>query len=154
MSWDELGTKEYPCPCGKRTYSVTSMMDDWSRHDERWQMSCTSYSLFSYDYLESGIVRQTNCWVRTADLEMVSKKKEEAVALEKIIMKSAVQKHLSQWKDSFQSIKSKKQLWSRLKEVVDQPSLSVFYSHIKNLEAATYLESQFTFRSLSNILKR
>jgi hypothetical protein len=40
MSWEWSDPKEYPCPCGKGTYSESHGTDDWNRSDDRQTMNC------------------------------------------------------------------------------------------------------------------
>ncbi len=42
MSWDEIGRRRYPCPCGRGEYEEISMMDDWNRTKTEHKMLCTT----------------------------------------------------------------------------------------------------------------
>ena len=40
MSWEEMGTYEYPCECGRGKRIVTHYMDDWNRTKESERIEC------------------------------------------------------------------------------------------------------------------
>lgn len=40
MSWEEVFRKEYPCPCGKGTYTTVHRSDDWGQYESNDYMNC------------------------------------------------------------------------------------------------------------------
>lgn len=40
MSWEEMSRRDYPCNCGKSTYTEVNEMDDWNRYREHIIMNC------------------------------------------------------------------------------------------------------------------
>lgn len=40
MSWEEMGTREYPCECGRGKKIVTWYMDDWNRTKDSERIEC------------------------------------------------------------------------------------------------------------------
>ena len=40
MSWEKIGSKKYPCKCGKDYYIETMYMDDWNRTRETYSIEC------------------------------------------------------------------------------------------------------------------
>ncbi|MCL1972926.1 MAG: hypothetical protein FWG57_08080 [Endomicrobia bacterium] len=40
MGMQEMSKKEEPCLCGKGTYSIKFLMDDYSKIKEEWIMNC------------------------------------------------------------------------------------------------------------------
>lgn len=40
MSWEEMGSYEYPCDCGRGKRIVTHYMDDWNRTKESERIEC------------------------------------------------------------------------------------------------------------------
>ena len=40
MSWEEMGTRSIPCPCGKGKIIRTDYMDDWNRSEEEYSIDC------------------------------------------------------------------------------------------------------------------
>ena len=50
MSWEEMGSSEYPCDCGRGKRIVTSYMDDWNRIKDSVRIECefcNSHHLYS-----------------------------------------------------------------------------------------------------------
>jgi len=60
VSWEDHPPISYPCPCGKRAYSVTQRSDDWGRFEERWKMLCPecqeTHGLYSNTVNRKGMV--------------------------------------------------------------------------------------------------
>jgi hypothetical protein len=68
-----MSQTDHRCPCGKSTYTVVSLMDDWNRTEERWTMNCrqcqTTHALHTFWYPDSGMTVESKRWVQRAALE-------------------------------------------------------------------------------------
>ncbi len=40
MSWEEIGKRRVPCPCGKGEVEETDFLDDWNRSETRREILC------------------------------------------------------------------------------------------------------------------
>lgn len=157
MSWETLNESKKACPCGNGTYTIIQRMDDWNRLDSNWVMNCPEcmaiYSLYSYNYYDSGIPTQGKRWVKKGAFEKSKKLQQEADKLKEKAVELAREKYFPLLIDKF-SKSSKKEIWSVLNEnIAWYKSLGTFYKHTKNRTTKDYLSDVFDYRNLKSILK-
>lgn len=123
MSWEEMYRRDYPCKCGKGTYTEVGEMDDWNR---------------TRDY------KIINC------LECAESEARLKVLVEEI--KAHFEKHyMEDWLSFFASARNKKEVWALAKKTgVESYSLSAFYDHNRRSSMEDYVRR---LARLYNMLK-
>lgn len=135
MSWEEMSRGDYPCPCGKGTYTSILDMDDWNRMREFTTMNCP-------DCAEKERAEQ-------ASLE---KERQRLRELDKKIEAYFAANYIDEWLTYFAPAKNKKQTWELAAKLrVESSSLSTFYSH-KYPSKETYIRSLATYRNMEKIM--
>jgi len=158
MSWEETGTREYPCPCKQSTYSVVFLSDDWNRHEQSWVMNClvcrANYEIYSYWGNDSdGLTIENKFWVKKGSVALLDENENRLQDIKEEAVSYAKKLYLKQWLASFEDTKSLKKIWALLSNLFsNQPSLSAFYVHIKNSGVSEYLTSEFNFQNLQRLL--
>lgn len=129
MSWEEMSRRDYPCHCGKSTYTEINEMDDWNRYREHIIMNCPACA-------EKG---------RIARVEREKKQTEDTKRLKELVLeiKPYFEEHyLQNWLDFFVSAKNKKAAWTLAKEIgLEHHSLSSFYQLHKGSSVDDYVRS-------------
>lgn len=156
MSWESTETQK-PCPCGNSTYTVIDRSDDWGRFETNWRMDCPicskKYSLYTYDYYNSGLHAQSHKWVETEIYTKSMELKRKAEAAKKEAVRLAKERYLSVLEEIFRK-SSKKAIWQVLNENIKwYKSLGTFYKHTKNQEKREYLGELFNHSDLLSVLK-
>ena len=156
MSWDSTETQK-TCPCGAGTYTVIDRSDDWGRFETSWRMDCAicraKYSLYTYDYCDSGLRGQGHKWVETTIYNESVKLSEKALAAKSDAVRLAKERYLPVLEEMF-SKSSKKAIWQVLNENIKwYKSLGTFYKHTKNQEKHEYLAELFDHSDLLSVLK-
>ncbi len=158
MSWEETSRNEHGCPCGGGTYTVAVFCDDWGRSEERWQMNCPAcrerYGLHKYYYEDKAMSSEAYLWVRRELLReaddvraRLHKTRGEALTL-------GAARYIDKWLSYFHGAKTKKEVWRRLTDDGQRyPSLSAFYSRVRNHDVQGYLRSEFRFGNSPAILE-
>ncbi len=136
---------------------VTHRSDDWGRFEERWAMHCphcnTNYALYTYYRNHKGITETHHGWVRKPLLQeleglnerMEDKKRELATYLETQCGEK--------WLQHFRG-KTKKAIWSELTQNGrTYPSLSTFYTHIRNSGLERVLEGYLDYREAGTVIR-
>lgn len=127
MSWEEMYRRDYPCICGKGTYTEIGEMDDWNR---------------TRDYK---IINCSECAERAriaAEEERKAKAEREAslkILLEEIT--THFEKHyMEDWLSFFACARNKKEVWTLAKKTgIESYSLSAFYDHNKGSSMEDYI---------------
>lgn len=156
MSWDSTEAQKI-CPCGASTYTVIDRSDDWGRFETSWRMDCQicseKYSLYTYDYYNSGLHGQGHRWVKTTIYNESVKLSEKAVAAKSDAIRLAKERYLPVLEEVFRE-GSKKAIWQVLnKNIKWYKSLGTFYKHTKNQEKREYLAELFDHSDLLSMLK-
>ncbi|MDQ0297723.1 putative SprT family Zn-dependent metalloprotease [Salibacterium salarium] len=129
MSWEEISRREYPCTCGKSTYTEIREMDDWNRNREHIIINCPTCE------------EKENI----AKAEKERKQAENREHLKELVLeiKPYFEEHYMQkWLDYFVSAKHKKAAWMLAKEInIERQSLSSFYQSHKGLSVDDYVRS-------------
>ncbi|CEG13797.1 conserved hypothetical protein [groundwater metagenome] len=159
MSWEEMSHRQYKCPCDAGTYTITSLMDDWNRSEERWEMDCTickqKYHLYTYHYYDSGMACEAYLWVPRKSYEEMKNVEEHLERTKKEIVDLAHSRYVDKWHSYFDGAKTKKEVWRRLTNNGKKyPSLSTFYSHTKNDDLTKYIRHYFYYDNLAYILEK
>jgi len=158
MSWELSGVQKHKCPCGRRTYTVRLLTDDWNRSDEQWNMNCSDcnrrYTLYRYSYPDSGMILQSYCWVKKKLFARMRMIQAELEKCRRNAVRLFQSRYKEKWLSRFSECKSKKTVWKLLTQNGRRyPSLPTFYSHTKNKDLEGYLIQQLTFDNLSFVLK-
>jgi hypothetical protein len=156
MSWEEMSSTKHPCPCGSGTYTVTRLMDDWNRSEERWEMDCLvckdKFTLYESGYWHSGLWTPTYRWVLREALAKVQEQQAEINQLERKIIDLARSRYLEIWCALFSGCKSKKDVWFSLTQGKRYPSLATFYKSVRYQGLKTYIDNWFNWDHLSDVL--
>lgn len=137
MSWEEMYRRDYPCNCGKGTYTEVVEMDDWNRRREH---------------------RSINC-LECAEKEKIAKIKEgeERERLKKLdeeIKTYFRERYIEAWLTYFASAKNKKEIWALAKEIgVERDSLSSFYNRNKSISMEDYVENLAVSDNMKSIMQ-
>lgn len=159
MSWDEINTQKYECPCHSSTYTIKYLMDDWNRSDEQWEMNCPEcrqkHRLHTYYYQYKGMTCKAHRWITKEAHEKVSNIETKYNRMKDQIVALAGSRYLDKWLSYFDGAKSKKDVWRWLTDNgARYPSLSTFYAHLKNDNLEKYLRKEFDFENLQMILSK
>lgn len=157
MSWDEMGTHRYSCPCGHGYCAVTSLMDDWNRHDEQWTMECpncsAAYSLYTYSSHKNGMPEVQYKWVRKellVELSLLNAKLDQTT---KDITTYMKREYTDKWLGEFSGQK-KKAVWSRINQDGEEyPSLSTFYHWVRSSGMNHVLSEYLAYRKLPTVAR-
>jgi hypothetical protein len=159
MSWEEMSVHKYKCPCKSSTYTITVLSDDWHRTKEQVVMDCPKckkeYCQYDYSYPDSGMDCGSFVWVRRKELGAVKQMETKLHKAERDVINLAQKRYLSKWLTCFKDAKSKKEIWRRLTDSGKRyPSITAFYSHIKNKGIELYLSEEFYPENIPTILKK
>lgn len=136
MSWEEMSRGDYPCPCGKGTYTRILDMDDWNRIREFTTMNCPVCAE-----------------KERAEEERLKKEDQRLSELDKEIKAYFAANYIEEWLTYFAPAKNKKQTWELAAKLrVETKSLSTFYS-IKYSSKETYIRSLATYRNMEKIMR-
>lgn len=127
MSWEEMYRRDYPCKCGKGTYTEVGEMDDWNRTRDYRIINCSECA-------EKARI--------AAEEERKAKAEREArlkVLVEEIT--THFERHyMEEWLSFFASVRNKKEVWALAKKTgVESYSLSTFYDHNKGSSMESYV---------------
>lgn len=126
MSWDEIGSSERKCPCGKGKYVITLEADDWNRMRSKTEIKCPA-------------CRKKN----KQALAIIESHEAKARAVRKSAGNEARERFLPVFVNHFAGL-SKKEVWERLHKGSQYPALGTFYSHIRSYGSVeAYLEKHF-----------
>jgi hypothetical protein len=137
VSWEEMSREEYPCDCGKGTYTVALEMDDWNRVRKHRKMHCTE------------------CAKRESLKEFqISEERQRRQRLEKEIPAYFFEKYLEDWLSHFASARNKKDAWSIADKLkVENYTLSNFYSINKRRSIEEYVKRLVTPGNMTKIMQ-
>jgi len=157
MSWEESAPSKRNCPCGIGLYLVIDRSDDWGRHDERWEMHCSAcreeYGLFSQHYNRKGMSCTFRGWVRKEIIDDLHATFVRLETAKKKLADRMYSRFRSVWIDHFHR-KTKKATWSELTENGKRyPSLSTFYTHVRESSLDDVLEGYFRYPSLQTVIR-
>lgn len=158
MSWEEMRVEKHKCPCGKGIYSVTHLMDDWNRSEDKWEMNCNvckeKYTLFQYPVFDSGMHTSRAGWVKKSLLNKIKRIEKDLNVLSEKGIEIFINRYKTEWLRYFRDQKSKKKIWGRLNNYeLNTGSLSTFYSHVKDYGLDNHLVSYIKFHNLQRILE-
>jgi hypothetical protein len=159
MSWEVMSSKQHKCPCGLGTYTITVLIDDWNRTQQRSEMECPvcrqNYALYTYYIFEDGLPTDAQLWVLRATYESFTQLERQFSAAKEEVVDFAKSRYMDKWLDYFAEAKSKKEVWQRLTDNgAKYPSLSTFYDHVKRWGLGTYLKGEFMYENLPLILAK
>jgi hypothetical protein len=157
MSWEEMGTQKYSCPCGRGHYAVTWLMDDWNRHDEQWTMECLQcsaiYDLYTYSTYRHGMSEAHHRWVLRELLEKLSALNTQLNQKQRDIAAYIKREYTEKWLGEFSGQK-KKTVWSQItQDGKEYPSLSTFYHRVRSSGMAYVLCEYLDYRKLSTVTR-
>jgi len=117
-------------------------------------MTCKkNYAIHSFWENDSGLSFEVKYWIKKEILTSLEDNENHHKNLMDGAMEYAKKRYLNQWLGVFQNIRSKKQIWDVLGSLFsNQPSLSAFYTHVKNEGIDAYLTREFNFQNLENLL--
>lgn len=158
MSWEETSRRHYACPCGKGTYAIVIISDDWNRSEESWEMDCldckTNFRLYTFSHSRSGLIEDHFLWIPQLAYNELIRIKDQIETIKNDILRTAQSRHMQRWLSSFAHAKSKKEIWRTLTDNGQKyPSYSTMISHLKDSNLETFLRRQFTFDNLPFVFK-
>lgn len=159
MSWEEIHVEKLKCPCGKGTYTVRLLMDDWNRSEENWEMDCPickkKYQLYEYNYHDSGLDCKAYLWVVKKLYEEMVKDKKHLEQTKISLVNSAKTRYKDKWLFYFHDAKTKKEVWRKLTDDGNRNlNLSTFFSHTQNDDIIKYVRDYFNYNNLLFILNK
>jgi hypothetical protein len=135
LGWEEMRSNDYPCTCGKGTYTELIEMDDWNR------------------MRRSRIIHCLDCVEKQKRFKL--KLTEDQELLKNIVSELRgyfERNYIEQWVSYYNSAKTKKDVWAIANKIkVERSSLSTFYQRIKNKNINDYIKS--LANNEKNILK-
>lgn len=136
MSWEIISRRDYPCSCGKGTYTEVNEMDDWNRSRVHRTMHCTE------------------CARKEAITEIeITKERALLKKLDVEITTYFVKHYMQEWRTYFSATNNKKQTWELAKELgIEKDSLSAFYNRRKNLSMDEYIGELAKYYHLIEIM--
>lgn len=137
MSWEEMYIRDYPCTCGKGTYTEVVEMDDWNRRREHRTINCPE----------------------CAENEKIAKMKEakereRSRNLDEEIKNYFSEHYMEKWLSYFDSAKNKKEIWEIAKGMgIERDSLSSFYSRNKSISMEEYVKNLAVSDNMQKIMQ-
>ncbi|MCM3602473.1 hypothetical protein M3175_17200 [Robertmurraya korlensis] len=127
MSWEEMYRRDYPCKCGKGTYTEVGEMDDWNRTRDYKIINCSECNERARIAVEKEIKAKAE---REANLKILVEE-----------ISTHFEKHyMEDWLSYFENARNKKEVWSlATKTGVESYSLSAFYDHNKGSNKEDYV---------------
>jgi hypothetical protein len=129
MSWEEMYRRDYPCKCGKSTYTEVGEMDDWNRHREYQIINCLECAEKA----------------RIAEAERKQEEANRQAHLKKLvdeINKHFEKRYMDDWLSFFASARNKKEVWTLANKIgIENHSLSSFYQYNKGSSIEKYVRS-------------
>ena len=137
MSWEEMYRRDYPCSCGKGTYTEVVEMDDWNRRREHRTINCPECA---------EIEKQAKI--------NEDKERERLKQLDEEIKTYFNERYMEKWHSYFASTKNKKEIWTLAKEMgIERDSLSSFYSRNKSLNMEEYVTNLAVSNNMQKIMQ-
>lgn len=137
MSWEEMHRRDYPCSCGKGTYTEVVEMDDWKGRREHRTMHC-------FECAEKE---------RIAKIEE-AKEKSRLKKLDEEIKTYFAEHYMGEWLTYFASARNKKETWALAKEIgIERNSLSSFYNQNKALSTDEYIRRLARYDNIQEIMQ-
>lgn len=140
MSWQEKYREDYPCDCGKGTYTKIYEDDDWNRDRERVIINCP-------ECIEKA---------KIAEAERKRKRDEDNARLKELITEINTyfeERYLEEWLTYFTSARNKKEAWALAKKIgIEYYSLSSFYQWNKGLSVEEYGRKLARFYNMEKIM--
>lgn len=137
MSWEVMYNKEYPCSCGKGTYTEVVEMDDWNRRREHQTINCPECA-------ENAKIAKIN----------EAKERERLKQLDEEIKTYFGKRYMEKWLSYFESAKNKKGFWTIAKEMgIERNSLSSFYSRNKSINMQEYVRNLAVSNNMQKIMQ-
>jgi hypothetical protein len=141
MSWEEMYRRDYPCKCGKSTYTEVVEMDDWNRRREYRIINCPECAEKE----------------RIVEEERKREKAERLSRLKELIEEINAyfeQRYMKDWINYFSSARNKKEVWALATKLgVESYSLTSFYQHNKGVSIENYLEGLVKLHNMQAIMK-
>ncbi|MEP1032482.1 hypothetical protein [Ekhidna sp.] len=147
MSWEIISEKKKTCPCKSGFYTVTLKLDDWNRMEEFWNMNCSHCEddyILHHDFVtSSGLNEKRYFWIKKSQWLKFENLKSEAKKFRDLSVEIARREYQELWNQYFFK-KKKKFIWKALTNNGSvYPSLSTFYTHIKEWGIEQYLSDFF-----------
>lgn len=157
MSWEETKPEPRSCPCGRGYYAVTYRSDDWGRFEQRWAMHCpgcaTNYALYTYYVNRKGTTETYYGWVPKPFLRELAELRKRMEEEKRRLATYLETQYNEKWLQHF-SCKTKKAVWSELTQNGrTYPSLTTFYSHIRDSGLEYVLKGYLQYRETETIIR-
>lgn len=137
MSWEEMDRGDYPCNCGKGTYTKVVEMDDWNRRREKRTINCP----------ECAEKEKTEKIKEAKERERLKKLDDE-------IKTYFGERYMEELLSYFASAKNKKEYWTLAKRMgIQEDSLSTFYSRNKSISMEDYVRKLGTSKNMLKIMQ-
>ncbi len=137
MSWEEMYSRDYPCSCGKGTYTEVVEMDNWNRRREHRTINCPECA-------ENEKIAKIN----------EAKEREKLKNLDEEIKTYFSEHYMEKWLSYFDSAKNKKEIWALAKgRGIEGDSLSSFYSRNKSLSMEEYVKNLAVSNNMQKIMQ-
>lgn len=137
MSWEEMDRRDYPCNCGKGTYTEVVEMDDWNRRREHRTINCPECA-------ENEKIAKIN----------EAKERDRLKNLDEEIKTYFREHYMEKWVSYFYSAKNKKEIWALAREIgIERDSLSSFYSRNKFLKMEEYVTNLVVSNNMQKIMQ-
>jgi hypothetical protein len=141
MSWEEMYRRDYPCKCGKGTYTEIVEMDDWNERREYRRINCPECAEKE----------------RIAVEERKREKAERLSRLKELIEEINAYfeyRYMKDWINYFSSARNKKEVWALATKIsVESYSLTSFYQHNKGVSIESYLKGLVKLHNMQAIMK-
>ncbi|MBV6682337.1 hypothetical protein KV679_01385 [Bacillus sp. JRC01] len=137
MSWEEMYSGDYPCKCGKGTYTEVVEMDDWNRQREHRTINCPKCA-------ENEKIAKIN----------EAKDRERLKQLDEEIKAYSSERYMGKWHSYFASARNKKDIWTLAKRMgIERNRLSSFYSRNKSLNMEEYVKNLAVSNNMHKIMQ-
>ncbi|MED4351412.1 hypothetical protein P9265_03560 [Schinkia azotoformans] len=140
MSWEEMYRQDYPCKCGKSTFTEIREMDDWNRFREYRVINCPECA--KQEQIEAE---------KQKEKQIKNEKRLRELAAD--IKASFESSYADEWSAFFQPFKSKKDAWQLAHKMgVENKSLSSFYQFYKGISIEEYAKNLVSIRNMEKII--
>lgn len=140
--------RDYPCRCGKSTYTEIVEMDDWNRRREHRIMNCPECAE------QERIAKAEQKREEAEDKARLQELDADLKELDAEIKTYFAEHYMEEWLTYFSSARNKKETWTLAKKTgVESDSLSSFYKWNKGFSMEEYIRGLARYNKMQKIME-
>jgi hypothetical protein len=157
MSWEEMQSRQNPCPCGQGHYVVADFMDDWNRTEERWTMECSrcvkTHGIYTTSRDEKGVSYPDHSWVPRRVLTELARAQSAVDAKQGAVDEYLRRAYRAGFHRRLAGL-SRKAIWQALTDGGKAyPALGTFYKHVRDSGIDSVLDGYLEYRDVDVLVR-